>query len=88
MSVLNKIPEQFQEDVEFFNAWVPDFDHLKISRHPEDRRHLVKEINKVYKRLLTLLGDLGQYDVDLVDGLDGEVVELLENLQIWEDIRP
>ena len=83
MSLINRIPEELHEEIEFYNTMMRNNKDLLKTRHPEDRKEILKQLKRLEKEFKYWLGELSKYDVDLVDGLDKDLTELLDNLKLW-----
>jgi hypothetical protein len=82
VSIINRIPEELQDDIDFYNTMMRNNKDLLRSRHPEDRREILKQLRRLEKEFRYWLGELSISDIDLVDGIDKELTELLDHLKL------
>jgi hypothetical protein len=82
VSIINRIPEELQDDIDFYNTMMRNNKDLLRGRHPEDRREILKQLRRLEKEFRYWLGELSISDIDLVDGIDKELTELLDHLKL------
>lgn len=83
MSLINRIPEELHEEIEFYNTMMRNNKDLLKTRHPEDRKEILKQLKRLEKEFKYWLGELSKCDIDCVDALDKDLTELIDNLKLW-----